>query len=230
MATTETSSPTPPLHAPSPDRLRWARWAAVVVAVALALAAAVLLTRDTTPLPGISREPPLSVQGLEFVDYDDTDQGEVVDLVPAEGEVTLAYFGYMNCPDVCPTTLADVRVALQQLGPERAADVTVAFVTVDPERDLGPEIREYLDLFYPDLPNGTAALRADGPTSLDEAAERLHLYYEVAEHDEGAERYDVGHSAVSYVVDDTGAVVRELPFGASPDDFARVIAHVLASS
>lgn len=226
MAITET----PTRDAPPGQRRPRGRWAIVAVLVALVgLAATVLVTRDTTPLPGVSREPALSVQGLQFVDYDASDRGEVVDLVPPEGEVTLAYFGYMNCPDVCPTTLADVRVALQQLGPDRAADVTVAFLTVDPERDLGPEIRDYLDLFYPDLPNRTAALRADGPTPLREAAERLQVYYEIAEHEAGAERYDVGHSAVTFVIDDTGTVVRELPFGASPDDFARVIAHALAT-
>lgn len=230
MEATQAPAPTTS-SATTPRRWTARTWPWLVAAVlAVGVAAALVALRAAPPLPGVSRQPPLDVQGLQLVDYDDTDEGDIVDLVPPRGEVTLAYLGYMNCPDVCPTTLADIRVALQQLGPDRAADVTVAFITVDPERDAGPEIRDYLQLFYPDLPNGTAALRADGPTSLEAVAERLNVYYEVAPHDEGAQRYDVGHSAVTYVVDDTGTVVRELPFGASPEDVARVIGHVLATS
>lgn len=204
-------------------------WAAVLTAVAAAGAAIWVLVQPSPPLPGLVRTPAVSVADLEFVDYDDGDTGRPADLVPDAGEVTLAYLGYMSCPDVCPTTLADIRVALQEVGPERAADVTVAFVTVDPERDDPARMRDYLQLFYPDLPNQTAALRADGTTSLDDATSRLSAYYEVAEHEPGAERYDVGHSAVTYVIDDTGDVVRELPFGTSSQDFARVIEHVLAT-
>jgi protein SCO1/2 len=215
-----------------PRSPRWPRVlrAAVLAVVIVAGGAAIwVVAQPSAPLPGLVRTPAVSVAGLEFVDYDDGDAGVPADLVPAAGEVTLAYFGYMSCPDVCPTTLADIRVALQEVGPDRAADVTVAFVTVDPERDDPARMRDYLQLFYPDLPNQTAALRADGPTSLDEATSRLSAYYEVAEHEPGAERYDVGHSAVTYVIDDTGDVVRELPFGTSSQDFARVIEHVLAT-
>jgi protein SCO1 len=62
------------------------------------------------------------------------------------GHVTLLYFGYTNCPDVCPTTMADIAVALQQLGAS-ASGVTVVFVTTDPVRDTGPVIKAWLTHF-----------------------------------------------------------------------------------
>lgn len=215
------SGPTPP------DRRAWLRVGLVLVAVGIVVTTVVLLTRPEPPLPGIARDPALDAAGLEFVDFADDDGGVVVDLVPDDGEVTLAYFGYLSCPDVCPTTMVDIAAAIRQLPADRAERVTVAFVTVDPERDTGPELRDYLGVFYDGLRNDRAALRADAATPLEEAADRLQVFYEIAEHEPGAERYDVGHSAITYVVDDTGTVVREMPFGATAEEFARVITHTL---
>lgn len=210
-----------------PDRARRWPWLVAIAVVVAAVALATLLTREEAPLPGILRDPPLDATGLELVDYADDDGGTPRTLLPPAGELTVAYFGYLSCPDVCPTTMGDVRAALTQLEPDEAERVTVALVTVDPERDAGPEIRDYLGLFYEDLPADVAALRADGTTSLDEAAERLGVVYEIADHEPGAERYDVGHSAITYVVDDRGTVVRELPFGTPAADIARVLRAAL---
>ncbi|MCW2583232.1 MAG: Electron transporter SenC [Klenkia sp.] len=60
---------------------------------------------------------------------------------------TLLFFGYTNCPDICPTTMADVAIALQTSDPEVAAATTVVFVTTDPARDTPEVLGEYLSLF-----------------------------------------------------------------------------------
>lgn len=215
----------------APPTTRRPRWLVIAVVVALAVVAlaggAWLVGRDDAPLPGILRDPPLDAAGLEFTDYAAGDGGEPAGLVPPPGEVTLAYFGYLSCPDVCPTTMADIRVALLQLPPEEVARVNVSFVTVDPERDTGPDIREYLAMFFADQPVGLQALRADGAASLDTAADRLGLTWQVAEHEPGAPRYDVAHSAITYVITPDGTVARELPFGATSDEFAQVITATL---
>ena len=65
------------------------------------------------------------------------------------GRGTLLYFGYTNCPDVCPTTMADIASALRQVPPEVRAKVTVVFVTTDPHRDTGPVLRRWLNRFNP---------------------------------------------------------------------------------
>ncbi len=217
-----------PASAPVNERPVPVRALVAVLAVAVVAAGLfVWVNLGTAELPGLVRTPALDVVGLEFVDYASSEDGTVVDLVPPAGELTVAYFGYLSCPDVCPTTLADLRVGLQQLDEGEASRITVAFVTVDEDRDTGAEITEYLSRFYPDLPNGIAALRADAGTELQDAADRLQVYFEIADHELGQERYDVGHSAVTFIIDETGTVVRELPFGASPDDFAAVMAASL---
>jgi protein SCO1 len=63
------------------------------------------------------------------------------------GKVTLVYFGYTHCPDVCPTTMADIAEALRQSAPDIRRNVTVVFVTVDPSRDTSPVLRRWLDGF-----------------------------------------------------------------------------------
>lgn len=231
MSTPTVSSPTPSRE-PSTEpnragsRHRLLGLVGLVVLVVLVVAG-MWQVADDEPLPGIARTPPLEASGLEFVDYALDDTGEVRDLVPAEGEVTLAYFGFLSCPDVCPTTMADIRSALARLDPEVAERVTVSFVTVDPERDTGSDVRDYLGLFFDEQAANVAALRADAGTDIDDAAAQLGVTYQVADHPPGDERYDVAHSAITYVIDDTATVVRELPFGATAEEFAQVIQHTL---
>lgn len=74
-------------------------------------------------------------------------RGERVHLHDYQGRVVLLFFGYTNCPDICPTTLADIKGALAQLG-DQAKDVTVLFVTVDPTHDTPQHLAKYLGYFH----------------------------------------------------------------------------------
>jgi protein SCO1/2 len=65
---------------------------------------------------------------------------------------TLLFFGYTHCPDVCPTTMADIAVGLRRVDPAVAAETSVVFVTTDPARDSGEVLGEYLGRFDADLP------------------------------------------------------------------------------
>ena len=69
----------------------------------------------------------------------DSSLGRPVSLSDFRGQHVLMYFGYTSCPDVCPTTLAEIRLALQELG-DRAGKVQTLFVTVDPERDTADRL------------------------------------------------------------------------------------------
>jgi protein SCO1/2 len=84
------------------------------------------------------------------------------------GRPTLLFFGYTNCPDVCPTTMADVAVALRELEPELAEQVQVVFVTTDPATDTPEVLGEYLDRFDADLPTSFVGLTGDQET-IDQA-------------------------------------------------------------
>ena len=91
----------------------------------------------------------------------DTD-GETFDFgTETGGELTLLFFGYTNCPDVCPTTMADVAVALRGLEADVAERVQMVFVTTDPATDTPEVLGEYLDRFDADLPTQFIGLTGD---------------------------------------------------------------------
>lgn len=77
------------------------------------------------------------------------------------GTPTLLFFGYTNCPDVCPTTMADIAVALRGLDPALVARVQVVFVTTDPKRDTPAVLGQYLARFDADLPKRFIGLTGD---------------------------------------------------------------------
>ncbi|CCG02019.1 SCO family protein [Blastococcus saxobsidens] len=84
------------------------------------------------------------------------------------GKPTLLFFGYTNCPDICPTTMADIAVALRGVEPELAEQVQVVFVTTDPATDTPEVLGEYLDRFDADLPTSFVGLTGD-QAAIDQA-------------------------------------------------------------
>jgi len=153
------------------------------------------------------REPPLEVGEVVLLDV--ASEGAPMAMRAAAGELLLVYFGYTSCPDVCPMTMSDIRVAIEDLDAELARRVTVAMATVDPERDQPDTLTGYLGHFF----DRSAALRSEDAGALAAAARAFGVQYEVQDHVPGAAIYDVAHSAFTYVVDDTGTVVVEWPFG-----------------
>ena len=172
---------------------------------------------------GYSRTPAPQVTDLAFVDYSSVTSGEPYAMQAEPGELLLVYFGYLSCPDVCPTTFADIAVALEAMPADLAERVELAMVSVDPERDTGPEIATYLSVFV----ERNHGLLAPNEAALVEAGERFSAVWEVEEHEPGAP-YLVSHSAVTYVVDDTGSIVWEVPFGSEPDALAVALEAVFA--
>lgn len=113
------------------------------------------------------------------------------------GKVTLLYFGYTYCPDICPLTLSNVGRVLSALG-SSAKEVKVLFVTVDPGRDSVPVLRQYAAAFFPQLD----ALRGE-PNALAALARRYRVAYSVVPAARG-EPPEVSHSSVIYVFDRQG--------------------------
>jgi protein SCO1/2 len=138
------------------------------------------------------------------------------------GGLLLVYFGYTNCPDICPGTLAGLRLALHKIGSE-ADKVQVAMVTVDPTRDTAAVLTEYLGHFFT---KNVHALRTDDPNLLKAVAGAFGVQYEVAANAKGEE--EVGHSALSFAVDDRGRIVDTWPYGFSEKDIASDLRLLLA--
>lgn len=200
--------------------------AAAAIVSLLALGACSDDTADESPttFAGVVREPALNVADVELLDVSTPDPTPTAMKAEDDG-LLVVYFGYTNCPDICPTTMSDVSVALADLPPEQAERVRVAMVTVDPERDTPEVLSEYLGWFF-DRP---LPLQAADTAALDAAADAFGVRYEVAEHAPGETSYEVSHSAVTYVVDDTGTVRVEWPFGFDTELMADDLASLLES-
>ena len=101
--------------------------------------------------------------------------------------------------------------------------MTVAFATVDPERDTAEVVDGYVGSFV----ERSIGLRTEDPDELA-APPALGVQYEVAEHEPGDRSYEVGHSAVTYVIDDQGTLVVEWPFGFTPENMASDLRSILS--
>lgn len=125
------------------------------------------VSADSGQLRGLQLE--LPIPRPEFTLTDDT--GAAYDFrSETAGHPTFLFFGYTTCPDICPTTMADLAVAIRELPAELAADVQVVFVTTDPATDTGPVLTDFLDHFDSDLLNGFVGLTGTIPQV--EAAQR----------------------------------------------------------
>lgn len=118
------------------------------------------------------------------------------------GKWQLVYFGYTYCPDVCPTTLAQISTALKDLG-QLGNEFQPIFITLDPARDSIPVIAKYLRAFGPRF----QGLRGNGIETA-EVAQRFHAYYRLRGLGNG--EYSVDHSSYIYVIDPKGRFVEFL--------------------
>lgn len=189
--------------------------AAVAIACALMLSACGDQPKNLT---GYRREPAPVVADFSLPDL--SNGGEPFALRADPGELLVVYFGYTNCPDFCPTTLSDVRLATQQLDSVDADRIDVAMIAVDPDRDL-PILAEYVAGFFDD----GHALGTDDPSVLAKAAAPFGVQYQVTTNDDGG--IDVAHTTQLYAVDDDGELVLTWQFGVSRDELADDFALLL---
>jgi protein SCO1/2 len=175
------------------------------------LVAALLAACSTAPrvLAGIQRQPAPDVSSASLPDV--TRNGAPLSFQADPGKVMVVYFGYTACPDICPTTMADLKVALSKLG-TRAQQVEVAMATVDPGRDSADILERYVHTFIPD----GHVLRTDDDSALRAAAEAFGADYAVTTSADG--NIEVEHTTLLYAVDDQGKLVLSWAFGTSIDD------------
>lgn len=133
--------------------------------------------------------------GTEFALPDTS--GKVRTLADFKGKVVVLFFGYTHCPDVCPTTMADLSQAMQQLGSD-ASRVQVLFVTIDPARDTSNVLSQYVSAFNPSF----IGLRPDD-AQLAKVAKDFRIYYAKVP-GKSPDNYTMDHTAASYVFDPSG--------------------------
>lgn len=144
-------------------------------------------------------------------------------LADFRGKVVVMFFGYTQCPDVCPTTLSELAEAMRRLGAD-AARVQVLFVTVDPERDSAELLGHYVPAFEPSF----LGLRGDAE-ALARTAKEFKVVYQKQPGSTPA-TYTMDHSAGAYVFDPQGRLRLYVSYGAGPDLFAHDIRELLRTA
>ena len=146
--------------------------------------------------------------------------GQTFRLSDQRGKVVLLFFGYTLCPDVCPTTLADIAAIKRKLGSD-AAQVQVVFITIDPERDTQERLKRYVTTFDQTFIGlrGTQAeldpvIKAYGVTAIRHPMPNSAI------------GYVMDHSAYTYVIDQKGQWREIFSYGTNPDDITSDIRYL----
>jgi protein SCO1 len=197
---------------------RGARRALAAICVALLGVGVACSSEPPRELSGYIREPLPVVDQVALPDLSRDGQDFV--LRAQENELLVVYFGFTNCPDVCPTTLADLRGALRRLEASQAERIRLAVVTVDPERDA-----ETLTSYAQTFVEGAHALATFDPALLRAAADPFGVSYSVTTNAEG--EVEVAHSSQMFVGNDQGELVLTWPFGISAEDLALDLSQLL---
>ena len=167
---------------------------------------------------GSRLDPPLPIPDFELM----AASGQPFRLSETSQDITLVYFGYTFCPDVCPLTLVDVKQALAQLDPGEKERVQVIFISADPERDTPPVLSQYLSAFDPtfigltdDIEKTRAVMKPFG------------AFAEKEETENSAANYLVSHTARLYLLNGQHEVMLTYPFGFEPEDLSSDLAYLL---
>ena len=147
--------------------------------------------------------------------------GKVRTLADFKGKVVVMFFGYTQCPDICPTTLTEMQQVMTLLGPQ-SDKVQVLFVTVDPERDTAAILKQYVPSFDPRF----LGLRPADEAALEKVAKDFKIYYKkVPGTSPGS--YTMDHTAGSYAFDPQGRLRLYIKHAQGPETLAHDLKELL---
>ncbi|WP_299028530.1 SCO family protein [uncultured Thermanaerothrix sp.] len=162
-------------------------------------------------------DPPVPAPDFSLIRAD----GGLFTLSDQRGKIVLLFFGYTYCPDVCPTTLADLNAALKRLG-RQAENIKVVFISVDPRRDTLQRAQSYAAAFNPAF-IGLSGEEVD----LQPIWQAYGVYRQVRDEVSRGESYLVDHSARVYLIDAQGNLRLTYAFGTSADDLVNDLRLIL---
>jgi protein SCO1 len=205
-----------------------------------ALSSAIVLT---TPLLLSACSPPsankpsfnsIDITGADFArDFSLPDfNGQMRTLAEFRGKVVVVFFGFLNCPDICPATMAEwtsIREKLaSSMGQAVAEKLQVVFITVDPERDTPDKLKAYAQAFH----GSNVGLRGDA-ASTAATAKAFKVIYE-KQPGKSPGQYSIDHTAASFVFDTNGNIRLYVRMGQAADktlaDIQQVIANPLPAA
>lgn len=205
---------------PSPARLSLVRrqvCASLLVGAAMPMLIACDRLGGSDGFRGIDLTDAAYAQGFSLTDF----HGQSRTLADYRGQVVMLYFGFVQCPDVCPTALARASAVMQQLGTD-AGRVQLLFVTVDPERDTPELLREYMAAFDPRFVALTGNL-----AQIQSTADAFRVHFKKVPTGGG---YTVDHTALTYLFDPAGRIRVALRHEQTADDYTADVRRLLAES
>lgn len=192
--------------------------------VGAALAGGVLLAAcSEKPQAGSADFHSVDITGVDYAtDFRLKDfNGKTRSLSDFAGKAVVIFFGYTQCPDVCPTTMGELAQVKEALGQD-GDKLQVLFVSLDPERDTPQVLREYMAAFDPSF----LGLYAESDKDLQKLAKAFKIYYQRVD-GSSPDTYTIDHTAASYVYDPEGRVRLFTRYGTSPAEVAADIEQLL---
>lgn len=178
------------------------------------------LVAPTMPVPtqGTPVDPPRALADWTLTNY----TGEPFQLSNLEGKMVLLFFGYTSCPDVCPTTLADLADVKKELA-DKGDELDVVFVSVDPERDVPERLERYVTGFDPAFFGVTGS-----DEELRSMGKEYGLYFEHRNVTGTAAGYLVDHTAAIFLIDPEQNMRMIYGFNTPPSVIAKDVTQLLA--
>jgi protein SCO1/2 len=190
----------------------------VAILLGMLLMGGLILAGCSQEYTGTVLEPPKAV---DFTAQ--TDDGESFTLSENTDQITVLYFGYTHCPDICPTTLYEVNRAMDELG-RAASDVQVAMFTVDPDRDTAEQLDKYLG----NINESFIGLRVESPEDQATIMQQFGAWAEIEPSEtDSADAYLVTHSTQLFVINQHSELRVVISYGTSAKDIAADLRKVL---
>jgi protein SCO1/2 len=196
----------------------------LLLALIVGLAAGVMTAVFLLAMPGTPGSNSMQATGKALIGgpFTLTDQtGKRVTDKDFAGKPMLVYFGFTNCPDVCPAGLQVIAAALDRLG-DKAKSVTTIFITVDPERDTPEMLGKFVASFHP----GIVGL-SGSPEDIAVVTKAYRVYAKKAPDAERPGEYNVDHSSFMYLMNANGEFVKHFPHSVDAQQLADEMAKVL---
>jgi protein SCO1/2 len=170
-------------------------------------------------LHGAPYQPPQPASPISGLNWD----GTSFHLSQLQGKPVLLFFGFTNCPDVCPSTLAEMRVLRQNLG-DKADKMAFVYVSVDPERDTVARLKQYITQFDPAF-YGVHVNSIDlEPVKQGYGVVAEKVYYDDTDRSKG---YSVDHTARTYLIGPAGRLATSYSYGTDLADIQKDVEYLI---
>lgn len=189
----------------------------LIITAVIVLAAVYFGTQVSTPTPPPADDSPATETGNppaiggEFTLIDTN--GEPYTQANLQGHYSLVFFGFANCPDMCPMALSTITTALDMMREQSSAKITPVLITVDPERDTPEALKAYKANFHPRMVALTGTQEA-----INQAASAFKVYHQKS--NPRVEDYMVNHSGFIYMMDRQGEFIKVFPHTVVPETLA----------